>query len=91
MITTHYMEEAVKADRIGFMRNGCIILEGPPSQIKEKSQVSTLDDVFLGLCQDKEIFNNNHLSDYLVKYLDNKNEETQRQMEVSKRARGTCS
>ena len=32
VITTHFMEEADKADRIGFMRGGRILVEGAPAK-----------------------------------------------------------
>ena len=50
MITTHYMEEASKADKIGFVRNGKILQEGSPSTLKEKFNQPRLDEVFFQLC-----------------------------------------
>ena len=60
VITTHYMEEASKADRIGFMRRGTMLAEGTPSMLKRRgiddlaSNARTLDQVFLELCQRDE-------------------------------------
>ena len=36
VITTHFMEEADKADKIGFMRAGRILVEGSPAKIKAR-------------------------------------------------------
>ena len=33
ILTTHYIEEARKADRLGFMRNGKIIEENSPQKL----------------------------------------------------------
>ena len=50
VITTHFMEEADKADRIGFMRGGRVLVEGAPAKIKSRFGRPSLDDVFLALC-----------------------------------------
>ena len=34
VMTTHFMEEADKADRIGFMRGGRILVEGAPAKVR---------------------------------------------------------
>ncbi len=49
------MEEAEKADKIGFMRNGRILVEGAPDHLKAKFEQSTLDSVFLYLCEQDEV------------------------------------
>jgi hypothetical protein len=54
IITTHFMEEADKANKIGFMRGGTILVEGSPTQLKEKFAQPTLDAVFLQLCEEDE-------------------------------------
>ena len=33
VMTTHFMEEADKADRIGFMRGGRVLVEGAPAKV----------------------------------------------------------
>ncbi|KAG5668619.1 hypothetical protein PVAND_016554 [Polypedilum vanderplanki] len=54
-MTTHYLNEAAKADRCGFMRNGFIIVEDNASKITRNLNVSSLDEAFLMICQKKEI------------------------------------
>lgn len=51
VITTHYIEEARQAHKVGFMRNGHILDEGNPDEIMEKYNSSSLEKVFLNLCQ----------------------------------------
>jgi ABC-2 type transport system ATP-binding protein len=36
ILTTPYMDEAVRCNRLGFMRSGTIIAEGTPSQLRER-------------------------------------------------------
>ena len=52
LITTHYLAEADRAHKVGFMRKGQMLMEGVPGQLK-KLQQQTLDDVFFRLCQEK--------------------------------------
>ena len=47
LITTHYMDEAKRCDRIGFMNHGELIAEGKPQEILEKSKTESLEDAFL--------------------------------------------
>ena len=51
IITTHYIDEASKADRVGMMRQGILLAEGSPSNLMEEYVESTLEDVFLKLCK----------------------------------------
>jgi ABC-type multidrug transport system ATPase subunit len=57
MITTHYVEEARKADCVGFMRNGQIMEENEPQFLINKYKQTNLEDVFYEICM-----NNNNLS-----------------------------
>ncbi|CAF1478403.1 unnamed protein product, partial [Rotaria sordida] len=50
IITTHYIEEARKADRVGLMRSGRILAEDEPSSILNKYNQTSLENVFLQLC-----------------------------------------
>lgn len=50
IITTHYIDEAKHADCVGFMRNGILLAEDSPSEIKNRHQSDNLDEVFLNLC-----------------------------------------
>jgi len=51
VITTHYIEEARHADRVGLMRSGCLLDEGSPDNLMKKYDCSSLEDVFLSLCR----------------------------------------
>ena len=50
IITTHYIEEAKLADRVGLMRNGQLLAEESPVNLLNKFNCATLEDVFLALC-----------------------------------------
>ncbi|MFX1481080.1 MAG: ABC transporter ATP-binding protein [Promethearchaeota archaeon] len=56
IITSHVMDEAERADRIGLMQAGKLIDEGTPEELKIKHQVDTIEDVFIKL-SDEEIEN----------------------------------
>jgi len=47
LITTHYMDEARRCDRVGFMNHGELIAEGKPQEILEKAGTDSLEDAFL--------------------------------------------
>ena len=47
MITTHYMDEAAKCDRVGLIREGRLMAEGTPQQLRESANCESLEDVFL--------------------------------------------
>jgi ABC-2 type transport system ATP-binding protein len=51
VITTHYMEEASRCDRIGLMRNGEMLSEGEPRMILERTGTGSLDEAFLKLAR----------------------------------------
>ncbi|MCH8906888.1 MAG: ABC transporter ATP-binding protein [Candidatus Heimdallarchaeota archaeon] len=55
IITSHVMDEAEKADRIGLIRAGVLIEEGTPAELKEKYRVQTIEEVFLKLAGDEFI------------------------------------
>ncbi|KAF0762245.1 ABC transporter G family member 23-like [Aphis craccivora] len=50
VITTHYVEEAVRADVVGFMRNGVLVGEDSPNTLILKQSSLTLEEAFLSLC-----------------------------------------
>ena len=54
IITSHVMDEAERADRIGLIRAGKLIDEGTPNQLKIKNDVNTIEEVFIKL-SDEEI------------------------------------
>ncbi|MCL2782533.1 MAG: ATP-binding cassette domain-containing protein [Propionibacteriaceae bacterium] len=50
VLTTHYLDEAdALADELAVMDHGRVIAEGSPSELKDRYQTETLDDVFLTL------------------------------------------
>ncbi|CAF1177903.1 unnamed protein product, partial [Didymodactylos carnosus] len=50
VITTHYIEEARKANRVGLMRSGRMLAEDEPIALLAKYNQSSLENVFLNLC-----------------------------------------
>ena len=51
VLTSHVMDEAERADRIGLMRAGRLIEEGTPSEIKRRHSAATVEDVFVKLSE----------------------------------------
>jgi ABC-type multidrug transport system ATPase subunit len=51
IITTHYIDEAGKADRVGMMRNGVLLAEDSPTAVMESQSASSLEEAFLALCR----------------------------------------
>jgi len=47
LITTHYMDEASRCDRVGLIREGHLIAEGTPNELRESAGAESLEDVFL--------------------------------------------
>jgi ABC-2 type transport system ATP-binding protein len=50
-VTTHYMEEAERCTKLGFIFNGDIIALGTPAEVK--AGVATLEEAFLKLTRDR--------------------------------------
>jgi ABC-type multidrug transport system ATPase subunit len=50
ILTTHYIEEARKADFLGFIRRGKIIEENTPDFLMRKYNQNILEDVFYSIC-----------------------------------------
>lgn len=50
VVTTHYIDEAGKADRVGMMRNGVLLAEDSPSAVMAAQQAGSLEEAFLSLC-----------------------------------------
>lgn len=51
VITTHYIDEADKADRVGLMRDGVLLAEDTPAAVKAAQDADSLEDAFLALCR----------------------------------------
>jgi len=47
LLTTHYMDEAVRCDVVGMMRSGKMIAEGPPRTLMQETGTSDLESAFL--------------------------------------------
>lgn len=50
IITTHYIEEARQADRVGLMRAGRMLDEDKPSSLLDRYNMMSLESIFLYLC-----------------------------------------
>jgi len=47
LITTHYMDEAGRCDRVGLIREGRLIAEGTPKELRDSAGSESLEDAFL--------------------------------------------
>ncbi|HIH00603.1 TPA: ABC transporter ATP-binding protein [Thermoplasmata archaeon] len=47
VLTTHYMDEAVRCDTVGMMRLGRMIAEGSPQSLMTSAGATSLEDAFL--------------------------------------------
>ncbi|WP_250674287.1 ABC transporter ATP-binding protein [Paraclostridium ghonii] len=47
IITTHVMDEAKRCDKLALIRNGEIIANGTPMELKDRFKVDTIEDIFL--------------------------------------------
>ncbi|MEP6551658.1 MAG: AAA family ATPase, partial [Gemmatimonadales bacterium] len=50
-VTTHYMDEAEYCDRISIMVEGRVVALGTPSELKEKYDADSVDEVFVRLAR----------------------------------------
>ncbi len=53
VITTHYIDEARQADRIGLMRGGVLLAEDSPQVVMDSQGAESLEQAFLSLCRRK--------------------------------------
>jgi len=51
LITTHVMDEAEKCHKLAMIRNGRVIGEGSPEELKNSQGVKTMEEVFLKLSE----------------------------------------
>ena len=51
LVSTHVMDEAERADRLGLIRNGRILAEGTSAEIRARADVERLEDAFLVLTE----------------------------------------
>lgn len=47
IISSHVMDEAGRCDRLGFMREGWLIAEGSPEELRQRSGMTDLEQAFL--------------------------------------------
>lgn len=50
IITTHYIEEARRANTVGFMRKGNLLVQDSPETILQSFGISSLEMAFLHIC-----------------------------------------
>ncbi|KAG9508995.1 ABC transporter G family member 23, partial [Fragariocoptes setiger] len=50
IITTHYIEEARRANIVGLMRRGRLLAENSPDELMARHDAVSIEDVFLKLC-----------------------------------------
>jgi ABC-type multidrug transport system ATPase subunit/ABC-type multidrug transport system permease subunit len=63
IITTHYIEEARGADRVGLMRHGKLLAEADPESLIKEYDATNLEDVFLQLCRAEHYTKGRHTSE----------------------------
>ena len=51
VITTHYIDEARNAKRVGLMRDGVLLAEDSPQSVMDSQSASSLEEAFLALCR----------------------------------------
>jgi ABC-2 type transport system ATP-binding protein len=47
IISSHVMDEAERCDRLGFLRQGKLLAEGTPAQLRRQKNTTTLEEAFL--------------------------------------------
>lgn len=55
LVTTHYMDEAARCDRLAFMSRGHLIALGTPDQVTRQFGAASVEDVFIELQRRDEI------------------------------------
>ncbi len=54
-ISTHFMNEGERCDRISLMHEGKVLAEGAPVSLVEKKQASNLEEAFISYLEDAEV------------------------------------
>jgi len=47
LVSSHVMDEAERCDRLGLLRDGRLLAEGSPSEIRQRTGVASLEEAFL--------------------------------------------
>lgn len=55
IITTHYIEECRRADSVGFMSKGQVLVEGAPNDLMKRYNSNSLEDVLFRICVNKKL------------------------------------
>jgi ABC-2 type transport system ATP-binding protein len=55
LVTTHYMDEAARCDRLAFMSRGHLIALGTPQEVTQQFGMSSVEDVFIELQKRDEL------------------------------------
>jgi len=53
VLTTHYLEEANRADRVVFLHTGTVLAVGAPKEMKARTGTENLEDAFLRLVRER--------------------------------------
>ncbi|WP_439672970.1 ribosome-associated ATPase/putative transporter RbbA (plasmid) [Cupriavidus necator] len=53
-VSTHFMNEAARCDRISFMHRGRVLAVGTPEDLRERRQADTLEDAFVAYLEEAE-------------------------------------
>ncbi|XP_046820334.1 ABC transporter G family member 20-like [Vespa crabro] len=63
VITTHYIDEARQANKIGLLRSGKLLAETTPNQLMDRFQCDNLEDAFLELSRHQQDNINSNVND----------------------------
>lgn len=85
IVTTHYVAEAQKADRVGLMRNGILLDENSPMDIMKRHKVQSLEDAFLEMCIKQ---NSSPISSEILQHVNCETEE--KQSRKSSQCKSSC-
>jgi ABC-2 type transport system ATP-binding protein len=55
LVTTHYMDEAARCDRLAFLSRGKLIAVGAPDEITQQFGQTSIEDVFIALQERDEV------------------------------------
>jgi ABC-2 type transport system ATP-binding protein len=51
LVTTHYLDEASRCGRVGLIRDGALLAEGSPEEIRRKTGAASLEVAYLALAK----------------------------------------
>lgn len=54
LVSTHYMDEAERCDRLGYIAYGNLLADGTADELRERFKVTRLEDVFIRVMQTAE-------------------------------------